>query len=264
MGIAYDSRNVYVGSSKDAEEYLSKYPIQMLVPTLHSERGFIVPWPVGAEKSREIYILQYLSKILKLRSISGWETGDFFCPNRKEIESCLKIFRWGGPLPLIQYEPDIQIWHDEAYVLPVQQVGIIYPDDIAALRNGLGQFWKENIEITEDARSIVIISDDTVLTKNFVNKLDDGLLEHLKIFIVYEGSTIMERMLATLSGSWAVICGPSYKASAWNWMLPNGARVFQLNSKDDSGINLSSAAGLKHVFTNESSIISDVLNELKL
>jgi len=100
QGLAYDSKNMYVGTGKDAQTTWASSPIRPLLPTLKSEQGFIIPWPKDAETKKEIYILHYLSKVFRLRDLTGWKQSDFFCPDVQSIQSAVKLFRWGDLFPL--------------------------------------------------------------------------------------------------------------------------------------------------------------------
>ena len=64
----------------------------------------------------------------------------------------------------------------------------------------------------------------------------------------------VESILANLRGAWGIILGPS-AVSSWNWILPLGARVFELSSMDTEAHDLSTIAGLRHIFTTESRLI---------
>jgi hypothetical protein len=249
-GLAYDSGAMYVGNGLHAQTTWANYPIKALSPTLQSEQGFIVPWPEGGEK-REVYVLKYLAKVLRLRELSGWKGGDFFCP--ESIQSILKLFRWGvSPLPLIKYESDIKIWHQAAYVFPVDD-GMIRCEDVEALRQGLGPFWKETIETESSFRTIVIV--DSVL-----GELEEVLEKTARVVVVYPGKTSPERLLASLSGAWGIICPPGIEAAGWNWMLPKGAYVFEVDSNDDVALHISAAANLKHRFVTSKTILDEVLD----
>jgi hypothetical protein len=258
QGLAYDSNTMYVGD-KEAQKKWASSPIRVTLPTLKSEKGFIIPWPTNAEAKREVYILKYLSKVLRLRELSGWKGGDFFCPDLPTLPNAIKLFRWGvSPLPLMKYEPDIQIWHEEAFTY-VYSGEEILPEDMDALRRGLGQFW---LPESEDEKRIVIVEGGTLLGK--VSELEEALENEYKVFVVYAGKTSPERLLATLSGAWGVICPSGLEASGWNWMLPKGAYVFEVDSKDDASFKISVAASLQHRFVGKSVLEEiDSLNEGK-
>lgn len=242
QGLAYDSKTMYVGDGKDAQTVWAASPIRPLLSTLRSDQGFIIPWPKGAEKSRELYTLRYLSKVLRLRELCH---GDFFCP--ESMQNLIKLFRWGSPLPLIKYEPDIQIWHGDAYVFPVED-DMISPNDIQALRKAVP--WTEKVDV---CRRIVLAGE--------FPGVEEVLEKTGEVFVVYPGKTSPERMLACLSGAWAIVCPSGFEASAWNWMLPKGAYVFEVDSNDDASLNISAAANLEHRFVSADTILDEIFDD---
>jgi hypothetical protein len=261
-GLLYDSQRMYVGSGKEAQTVWAESPVQALLPTLLSQQGFAVPWPKDAEKVREIYIVRYLSKVLRLREVSGWKNGDFFCPEHTHIQNAIKLFRWGvSPLPLIKYETDIQVFHKEAYGFSPEDMTVISPDDISALRRGLGPFWKETIERHDSYRTIVIVEDGNVITSELAYKYEEVLERCATIRIVYPGKSSPERMLALLSGAWGIICPSGLEASGWNWALPKGAFVFEVQSSDDISLNISAASGLEHRFSSTKDVLDLICEE---
>lgn len=255
QGLVYDSRNMYVGKGKDAASTWATYPIKPLLATLKSEKGFVVPWPKELntkEGQREIYILKYLSKVLRLRELSGWKQGDFFCIDIPGIQNAMKLFRWGGPLPLIKYESDIQVWHEEAYVFPIEEYRI-NPKDIQALRLGLGPFWKETVG---DEKTIILVEGGSLIGK--IDDIEEKLENMFKVFVVYPGKTSPERLLACLSGAWGIVCPSGIEASGWNWMLPKGAHVFEIDSSDDVSLDISATSYLEHHFTDVKNILEEI------
>jgi hypothetical protein len=254
MGLAYDSTSMYVGDGKEAQTIWAENPIIPLLSTLKSERGFIIPWP-GAK--REAYILHYLAKVLRLREISEWKDGDFFCPDDLSVQSAIKLFQWYiTPLPLIRHERDIQIWHEEAFSLPVDD-GSAQKEDIDILRRY--SQWKESIDTESSFRTIVIVEGGTLVGK--VNELEEVLQHSARVCVVYPGKTSPERMLSSLTGAWGIICPPGLEACGWNWMLPKGAHVFEVDSKDDVCLNMSAICGLEHRFVNYKDILEEILED---
>jgi len=69
-------------------------------------------------------------------------------------------------------------------------------------------------------------------------------------------------MRDVLTGAWGIVCsGGGLEVCGWNWLLPTGAYVFEVNSDNDVAIKLSSACGLEHRFVTKETILDEVFAE---
>ena len=62
------------------------------------------------------------------------------------------------------------------------------------------------------------------------------------------------RILANVTGAWGVIYSP--ELLDYLWMLPRGARVFELSSQDTKAHRMSTVAGLRHIFTTKAKLLN--------
>ena len=194
--------------------------------------------------TRETYILKYLSKIWRLRN-EGHE-GEFFCVEKPDITEALSIFDWKTKtMPVIQYEPNAHMYAKEAIGFAIPETGAILMEDVDALRKGLGAAWSPTIK-TENRLRIVLVEDGHSLTESLVRELEDVLEKAWDVRVVYPNRTSAERFRDVMSGAWGVVCGSGLGAAGWNWMLPTGAYVFEVESTSGEGLGLSGAAGLEH------------------
>jgi len=269
-GLAFDKDRLLIGKSARAQQLWSKATMTSMTPSLECAKGLIAPWPEGAEKSREIYVLKYLSKILQLvpsgsfgpegstvaaatqAAVEGWE---FFCPEEKTIVEALESFQWRtGKLPVIKYEDDIVIWCKEARALTASENTAILSEDIEALRKSV-RGWMETQDASLSRLRIVIVEDGKILTEALVLQIEEVLEKAFELKIVYPEKTSSYRMANVLCGAWGVICASGLQNNGWNWLLPKAAYVFEVldtkekNVKGDmAGLELSAAAGLEHRF----------------
>ena len=245
-GLAFDKDKMYIGKSKVSQALWAQSTISAMTPTIESAKAIVVPWPDGADKSRELFVLRYLSKVLRI--MPEGEIWEFFCPEKKEVVEAMEAFRWDtGRLPVIKYEKDLVVWCREALVALPTTVAV-HAEDFAVLRNKL-RGWKDSID-TADRLRIVIVEDGLVLDETLVRKLEDVLEKAFEVRIVYPSRTSIYRMTQVLAGAWGVICDGSIASCGWNWILPHGSFVFEVpgGHVGDTCLGISSAAGLQHRF----------------
>ena len=263
-GLAFDKDRLLIGKSSRAQHLWSKASMTSMTPSLECNKALVAPWPEGAEKSREIYILKYLSKILQLvpastspeattAAIEGWE---FFCPEQKHIVESLESFQWRtGKLPVIKYEEDIVIWCKEARALTVSENMSIVSEDIDALRKSV-RGWMDKQDPSIGRLRIVIVEDGKVLTESLVCEIEEVLEKAFELKVVYPEKTSSYRMVNVFCGAWAVICKSGIEACGWNWLLPKDAYVFEIidpksttnQNGDMNGLEISAASSLEHRF----------------
>lgn len=249
-GLAFDKDKMYIGKSPVSEAMWANSTMSAMTPTIASDKSIIVAWPEGADTSREVFVLQYLSKVLRIMPQD--EIWEFFCPEKKEVVEAMEAFRWDtAHLPVIKHEKELVVWCKEALVaLPT--TACTHAEDIAVLRNKL-RGWNPNVSMTDHLR-IVIVEDGLVLDDALVRKLEDVLEKAFEVRVVYPKRTTIHRMTYVMAGAWGVICTGAIESCGWNWILPHGSFVFEVPGQvprgyvGDLGISLSSAAGLQHRF----------------
>lgn len=243
-GLVFDKKNMYVGESTAAVEKWSSATVHSMMPTLDSEKMLIAPWPADAEKSREKYCIYYLSKIFRLWDLYG--EGDFFGCDTQSYHECLELFRWDTHvLPVISRDDEALVWGKKGYGFALTDSPLV-SEDVDALRGHLSG-WKAT---ANSAKRIVIVQDGILLKDDLVYKIEDALEGHgWAVNVLTKGNsiaTVRSRMI----GAAGVVCSGSISSFGWNWMLPRGAAVFEVNAVTSEGLDLSAAAGLEHFFLN--------------
>ncbi len=258
-GLVYDSKSMFVGPSPAGLERWSQGDAASLLPAVECSRVACVPWPSDCQ-SREDYVVRVLSKILRIRKTSDSE---FYCPESKEILDALQVFQWtSARQPVIKHESDGQVWCRHATALLPNGNTSPLAEDIAALRKFV-RGWE-----TVATPRIVLVEEDSgpVMRSEFVSSLEAVLEDAFDIRVVYPGRTSAERMVDMLRGAWGVIVGSGdAKRCGWNWMLPTGARVFEVvgDSAHSFGLELSAASGLEHRFVHptKESVVEEIYAE---
>jgi hypothetical protein len=272
-GVCFTTKELYIGPAKRAQDVWAKTDLYPLSPTLVCKRGIGVPWPMAmsgsGSKSRELYLLKYLSKVVRLRENHLAEKdSEFFCEEEKEYVDLLQIFNWGSASkPVLRWEPDSQIYMEDAAGLCVSDTPHVRKEDIDALRSSV-QGWSEKI-LPYGGRMRIVIVESGNLRAEEITELEEVLERAFQVRVVYASRTSPERMIDTLRGAWGIICGPGLVSTGWNWMLPRGAMVFEIGLGDakreelEAGIVLSTVASLEHRFCpkTKDSILEAVFEE---
>jgi hypothetical protein len=189
--------------------------------------------------------LRYLSKVLRL-----WEygPGDFFANQTALFEPILSLFEWGvESLPVLPREDDALIWAKSAVGFPVSDSRYVLKEDVNALRKYL-KGWKA--EFGSEKR-LVIIEDNFLLKTEAVAVLEGKLAEaDWTVTVANTQKMSLSRLSEIMAGAHGVICAGNIVCYGWNWMLPVGACVFELNGVTTDALDLSSACDLKHYMIN--------------
>ena len=251
-GLVFDAAKMYIGSTDSAKLLWNNSKIHGLMPTLEVGRAFAIPWPLGADKSREVYCLRYISKVFRL-----WAQGrgEFFGSEDPGFEEVLQIFNWNAEtLPIVAREDNSLMWCKEGAVGFVHDAGPILTEDMEALRASL-RGWVSTVS----DKKIIIMEDGIVLTKEIVLELETKLeAAGFDVRIVYPRKTSLERTVDIYSGAWGIVCACGVSAVGWNWILPEGANVFEVNSSKTLGLEISTASSLVHWFVKKEGIMEQI------
>ena len=252
-GLVFDRSKMYVGESVKGRKAWADANVHSMMPTIDSEKMFIIPWPHDGDKSREIYCIRYLSKVLRLYDLYG--AGDFF--GYDNYQGLLGMFQWNiDVLPVISREEDMLVWAKKGYGFPLTDSEFVLKEDVDALRKFVKSWRRES---SADERKMVIVQDNVILKAGLVSEIEEKLESSgWEVVVLQSGKSSLDRIVGGMVGSSAVICSGSIASFGWNWLLPVGAAVFELNAINSDGLHLSSAAGLEHRFLN---IIGDSLSK---
>ena len=254
LGVVYDKDKMFIGKTERSQNIWASAVMSAMTQSIECDKCLVAPWPEAANKSRESYVLQYLSKILQLVPEGpaeivkqGWE---FFCADKKEVIEAMEVFTWNTrKLPVIKHEKDIVVWCKESRVMMASDNAYPLAEDIGVLRKYV-KGWRNDFANKQRLR-VVIVEDGEVLTESLVKELEDVMDRAFEVRVVYPSRTSAHRMIDVFSGAWGVVCRGGIETCGWNWMMPAGAYVFEVLSStmggaDSYGLGLSAAAGLEH------------------
>lgn len=214
-GFAFDSSSLYIGSGRGAEE---AWPEEFLLPTVSYPIGTIVPF------IQENPIVFTIAKLL-LKS-----QGVYTCPT--EYRTLFNRFGLKNTIPSttnhIHYESALVHTFDTE----------ITPEMITVLRKSVG--WSPEIDYTD--RPTLICQDAT---------FEEVLRPGWNIRII-DPTEPFDRILANLSGAWGMV-GTSLLQHSW--MLPLGARVFDLSTSPTNAQH-AEVAGLIYIPTTNAEFLS--------
>jgi hypothetical protein len=262
-GLAYSYNKIYVGSSKASEKMWADSRLSTLSPSVRVKKGYVVPLPEDMCKSRELYMMYYLPKILMLRNQFG-NDGEFWCPNKKEYIEALQLFKWNtSKMPLLSQTDNESAFMDEAYVLFPSDNKEVTREEIQVLRGFLRDM--------SDGSYVVVCMDEIYINKEFVKTIET-LYENVKVVFP---STSLERKISAFQSASTVLLYCS-KSSEWAWRYiwaaqPKSNLITIMNEMEMNGEihHLASASELNHTIhivpkgTLSSNTIQQILETFK-
>jgi hypothetical protein len=133
-----------------------------------------------------------------------------------------------------------RIFYKSALVYPFDAE--VSPPMIHALRKAVS--WSPT-PISHDGRPSIICADAS---------FEEALRPSWDVRII--GDYPFDRILANVTGAWGMIYSP--ELFEYLWMLPQGARVFEVSSQDTKAHRLSTVAGLRHIFTTKAKLLDTI------
>lgn len=239
-GLAYTYNSLYVGRSEAGSKAWSTAQVSGLSPSLFVETGLVAPLPDEYLVNPETYILKYLSNILILRKEAGG--GEFYAPRDKPFLDALQLFNWGKKtVPILPRDPEFQVWSKNAYIMLPTDESYITKQQISALRENC-----RPSSHTDSEHNTVIVADDRVCTREFIKAFE----KEKPVEVIWPGSTSLEMILRKLStASSVVVAGGDISRWGWFWLLPSGAKVYEIqNEMTPNGdlLHMCGAADLLH------------------
>jgi len=244
-GLPYGHRELYIGPSERAKELWGTTGVGGCTPTLGTDFAVAAPLTEKETRSQEDFCIRYIAKILQIRDIDG----EFLCPEKKSLLDVLQLFRWSKrEVPVLPQDPNMGIYCKRALVWACSDSDQVSREDIAALRNALLVPWHEQEPIK---KKMTIIEDGVVIDAQWIAALEEQLGEWT-VKVLWPGRTSLERISSEMQDTDVFLYATGEKTASlwsWMWMLPQGARVIELqNEMEPTGdaIHMAGACDLRH------------------
>ena len=244
-GLVYGYNSIFVGKDEASKEAWSKSQLSPIHPAYESERCFAIPWMDEYGKIPEMYMIQYLPKVLQLQKKYG--SGEFF-GMEKEHTPILECFEWNArQIPVLAHRPNAQIWAKEILQYPYAMKQEVRKEDIDTLRSALRYGWNS----TSDSKKWVVVIDGKYITTEMVHKWEAAHSEY-EWTVFYDSRTSADRIVEKLKGAQGLIYYGGQKAVsrwAYSWVLPQDASVIEIQNEmepDGEGAHMSAASSLQH------------------
>jgi len=236
-GLAFDASTMYIGSSPGAQERWSQDSLYPMLPTQQYDIGLVAPLP-----SEEYF--SYFAKLLLLKETCPKENPVYVCP--PPMQPLAAVFGLTNTV----YAEDKYFVYKEAHCLPVSSTCKV---EIAALRRAVT--WLPEVRLFSGYRSIVLMEDAGL-------SYEIPLRQGWDVKVV-NADMPAEKIIATFSGAWAVVCTSRPTSHAGNWLLPKGAYVFEISSTSTQAHDLSTVSDLQHIFTSTDTLLTAIAQESK-
>ena len=253
-GLVYSYDSLFVGKAKASAAAWADSQLSSMAASLPVEHAVIAPLPDAVAKNPGKYVLQYLSKVLLMREgefakssvndlshTPAQSAGEFWCPKNKETIEAIHQFHWPTKeVPVLSRDENLQTWCKAATVWPYQDsvAEISTCEEVGALRNAL-KGWESTVK----GKKLVLVIDDWV-----TDELADTLEENYEVKLLWPGKTTLDICLDAMRGACGIIMA-SRELAAWSWVLPEDARVWEIQSEMQPSaeqLHLCAAAGLDH------------------
>ena len=246
-GLTFDTRHIYVGKTEASKKAWSAARISPLSPSFYVKKTLCADLSEDVVKTPELYVLDYLSKILLLKKQVG--SGEFWAPQKDTFIEALQIFKWEDAtnVPVLPIAPQAQAWCKEVYQFAPRESTLILKEQIDILRDSLFAPWLS--ESIENAHWVIVT--DSFCNASWVTQLEEEI-DTMKFQYIYIGKSSMVNILGKMRGAAGMIFrgGPkSEEKSAIAWMLPKGAQMIEIqNEMEQSGdaIHMAGACGLTY------------------
>lgn len=234
QGLLYDTRRIYVGGTETMQKAWSEARLSPLLPSFHAKKTCSVYLPPEVTKSAEAFLLYSVSRVLQLRAREP--DAEFWAPQSERILEALQAFRWGtkSNVPVLPIAPNAQVWADEVIEWSAPDSELLRKEDIETLRRALQMGWSSS-PVTPGDTSVYAIMVDDFCNAEWVQELETQLpgREFLCFFAGRTSPTrILERIRERNVEGMIFFGGPkSEERWGWNWALPKGASIIELQNE---------------------------------
>ena len=242
-GLAYTYDRLLVGKTKASAEAWGNSKVSYLAASLLVNHGVIAPLPDAVAAIPGRYLLEYISKVLLLTQRFTMPSGEFWCSRKPDCGEVLRMFTWPtSEIPVISRDENQQTWCPNAVMWPYEDSPAEYvsKEQIGALRGALGLGgWDAHVS----KKQLLIVVDEKWITQAVAESIEKQLEGVLTVKLVWTGRTSLEASLRSLRGAWGILLSKGDPLTAWCWVLPHGAFVWEVQSEmEPSAVTLHTAA----------------------
>lgn len=247
-GLVYTYDSILMGATKASAQAWANSQLSSLSASLSVEDAMVAPLPDNVAGDPARFVLEYMSKVFLLRETFGSESGEFWCSKSEKCVEAIKAFVWPSQdIPVLSREENNQTWCKSAAMWPYQDTdsSLVSMEEVGALRNafGLGG-WKE----TTTENHLVIVVDSKWVTDDIAEGVEEALEDHMRVKMVWAGRSSLETCLRAMRGAAGMIT-LDRTLVPWCWVLPKGARVWDVQSEMEPSATLlhtASASSVEH------------------
>lgn len=256
QGLVYSYDTLYVGKSTKSKEAWTKSRMSCMSPAYGVKKCYIAPYDEEETKTKEGYLLNYISKILMTWEVDGFSStpGEFFGPQNKDDVNILDMFNWRNQhMSIIPYSENTQVFCQEAIQYPWADNIDIRVENINALRTALKDNWISTVSLNTSSNKPIwiVMVDEKYITSDMVHNLEEKY-QTFDFKVLYHERTTTDRCVDKIKGASGYICyGGSDSITKWGytWVLPTKANVVEIqNEMDPCGdlAHLCGASDLKY------------------
>ena len=227
-GFVYDYNSLMVGNNEFLKEECSKEFVSHMTPCLSVETMLAVPFPDRLVADPYAFLVEYISKILRLRA-RGYK-GTFWVPRLNDMTDILQLFKWNTDvMPVLPRDEGVVAYGERVVLLApsAPRAGfVVHKEDITELRK-----WSYDWINDPTLNNAVIYVDGSIITEE--NAKEWASLFHIQYISMstLRKDTFYKAVSHCLRGAGTLIVPYGYKH--FFWMLPIGARIIEIQKDLD-------------------------------
>lgn len=237
--------SILVGPSKTAADAWSAKELNIVSSCVDVDVAMVAYLPDSCAADPYKYILNYLGKILVLQGLSG-KVGEFLAVKSEKSKDILNLFNWKTPsVPVLARDQNFQAWCREAYVWYPEDNALPTAQEVDALREAFQFGWDST-----PTGPILCLVDDGWVSEKLVADLETELGTDDMRFVAVRPTDSMIELAEKFNGAAGMVTFSDNPLAALSWLLPKGAKVWEIQSEmkpTPELVHLAGVAGLKHI-----------------
>ena len=227
-GFVYNYDSLMIGDNEFLKEECSKEFVSHMTPCLSVETMLAVPFPDRLIADPYAFLVEYISKILRLRA-RGYK-GTFWVPRLNDMTDILQLFNWNTDvMPVLPRDEGVVAYGNRVVLLApsvIRKDFVVHKEDIMELRK-----WSYDWTKDPTLNNAVIYVDGSIITED--NAKEWTSLFHIQYISMstLRKDTFYKTVSHCLRGAGTFIV--PYGCKHLFWMLPIGARIIEIQKDLD-------------------------------